>query len=136
MKDFRMLFETLVEIQGLLYSHEDQRTVKSILRLYNLTFVHGMEARRLFKKPKALTKRKMFGQYFHALICHAPQQFRVVALMSTNAENEEREFNFLKNVSTHTSNHHPENVLTNAFVRTQVKFLKITTIILTFYFYL
>ena len=131
MKDFRILFETLVEIQGLLYSHEDQRTVKSILRLYNLTFVHGMEARQLFKKPKALTKRNMFGQYFHA-----PQQFRVVALTSTNAENEEREFNFLKNVSTHTSNHHPENVLINAFVRTQVKFLKITTIVLTFDFFM
>ena len=123
MKDFRILFENLVEIQGLLYSHEDHRT-----------FVHGMEARQLFKKPKALTKRKMFGQYFHALICHAPKQFRVFALTSTNAENEEREFNFLKNVSTPTSNHYSENVLTNAFVRTQVKFLKITTIILTFYF--
>ena len=113
MKDFRILFETLVEIQGLLYSHEDHRT-----------FVHGMEARQLFKKPKALIKRKMFGQYFHALICHAPKQFRVFALTSTNAENEEREFNFLKNVSTPTSNHYSENVLTNAFVRTQVKFLK------------
>ena len=76
-----------------------------------------MEAKRLFNKPKSLTLRKFFGQYFHALISHAPQQFRIMSLSSPNAENEERSFNFLKKVSTLTSNHHPENVMTNAFIR-------------------
>ena len=34
---------------------------------------------------------------------------------------EEREFNFLKSISTSASNHHPENVIQNAFVRLQVR---------------
>lgn len=62
----------------------------------------------------------MFGQYHHILTVHAPQQFRIVTLSSTNAENEERAFNFLKSISTQTSNYHPENVIANAFMRSQV----------------
>ena len=72
------------------------------------------------KSQKKLTVRKMFGQYHHALTVHAPQQFRIVPISSTNAENEERSFNFLKTISTQTSNHHPDNVISNAFIRAQV----------------
>ena len=92
----KLLFETLTEIQEIVYSHDKDRSSKTILRLYNLTFIHGMEAKRIFKKPKSLTSRKLFGQYFHALTCHAPQQFRIMSLSSTNAENEERSFHFFK----------------------------------------
>jgi len=55
------------------------------------------------------------------MVCHSPQQFRVFCLPSSNAEDEDRVFNFLKTVSTLTSNHHPDNVLANAFVRMQVR---------------
>ena len=79
-----------------------------------------MEIKRLFAKTKHLTLRKMYGQYHHAFTVHAAQQFRIVALSSVNAENEERSFNFLKRVSASSSNHHPGNVLTNAFIRLQV----------------
>ncbi|XP_066910493.1 uncharacterized protein [Clytia hemisphaerica] len=61
----------------------------------------------------------MFGQYHHALIIHAPQQLRIVSLSSTNVENEERQFNFMKTASSLTSNHHPENVLVNCIIRLQ-----------------
>ena len=121
----KLLFETLSEIQEIVYGHDKDRSSKKVLRLYNLTFVHGMEAKRIFKIQKSLTSRKMFGQYFHASISHAPQQYRVMAMSSTNAENEERSFHFLKKVSTLTSNHHAENVLINAFTRTQVMFFNI-----------
>ena len=120
LRDYHLLFTILVEIQSLLYADESKRTCKAILRLYNLTFVHAIETRGLFKKPKKLTVRKMFGQYHHALTVHAPQQFRIVPISSTNAENEERSFNFLKTISTQTSNHHPDNVISNAFIRAQV----------------
>ena len=95
------------------------------MRLYNLTFIHAMEIKKLIGKTKHLTTRKMHGQYYHALIVHAAQQMRIVSLSSVNAENEERSFNFLKTVSASSSNHHPENVLTNAFIRLQVIILHI-----------
>ena len=124
-------------MQSILYIDESKRTSKAILRLYNLAFIHAIETRRLFKTPKKLTVRKMFGQYHHALTVHAPQQFRIVPLSSTNAENEERSFNFLKTISTQTSNHHPDNVIANAFIRAQVSnrnliLKKLSTTILTF----
>ena len=76
--------------------------------------------KKLIGKTKHLTTRKMHGQYYHALIVHAAQQ-----MSSVNAENEERSFNFLKTVRISSSNHHPENVLTNAFIRLQVIILHI-----------
>ena len=63
----------------------------------------------------------MFGQYYHALTGHAPQQFRIKSLPSSNTEDEERSFNSLKTLSASSSNHHADNVLLNAFIRLQVK---------------
>ena len=73
-----------------------------------------------FEKWK-LTHRKLFGQYYHALVCHAPQQYRIMSLPSANAEDEEQMFNFLKTASTWTSNHHADHVLDNAFIRLQIR---------------
>lgn len=118
-KELTELFTTLAEIQSILYMDEGRRTPKQILRLYNLTFLHAIGLKTL--KMTVKNKRKLFGQYYHVLISHAPQQFRIISLASCNAEDEERQFNFLKTVSASTSNHHPENVLANAFIRLQVK---------------
>ncbi|XP_066930544.1 uncharacterized protein [Clytia hemisphaerica] len=74
----------------------------------------------MLPQNQKITERKLFGQYFHALIDHAPQQFRIMDLSAANAEDKERCFCFMKAVSTHTSNRHPENVLTNCFLRLQV----------------
>ena len=52
------------------------------------------------------------------MLVHAPEVYRITSLTSLN---EERAFNFLKGISTSTSNHHPENVIRNAFVRLQVR---------------
>jgi len=110
---------SLCEIQEILYSNE--RSAELILRLYNVTFVHAMKMIVAFETTEKLTKRKLFGQYFHALVCHAPEQFRIIPMPSSNAEDEERFFNFLKTCTKCTSNHHPENVLDNCFIRCQVR---------------
>ena len=55
------------------------------------------------------------------MVCHSPLQLQLFNLPSTNAEDEERVFNFLKTISTTTSNNRPEEVLVNAFVRIQVR---------------
>ena len=113
------LLLSLCEIQEIFYSNE--RTPALVLRLYNLTFMHASVMIQLLKTPIVLTKRKLFGQYFHALVCNSPQQFRIMSLPSSNAEDEERMFKFLKTAATWTSNHHPDNVLSNAFIRLQIR---------------
>jgi len=117
---YHPLLLSLLEIQRILYLNESKRSSQLVLRLHNVTFVHAHLATTLFKNTKFLTRRKMFGQYFHAMITHAPQQFRIVSMASSHAENEERLFNFFKTISAKTSNHHPGNVIRNAFVRLQV----------------
>lgn len=116
-KELSVLFDTLAEIQEILYMDEGERTSNSILWLYNLTFLHALAMKNLKRNSN---QRKLFGQYYHVLICHAPQQLRIIALTSWNTENEDRQFNFLKTISAATSNHHPDNVLANAFLRLQI----------------
>jgi len=116
---YHPLLLSLLEIQRALYLNESKRSSQLVLRLYNVSFVHAHLATTTFKNPKFLTRRKMFGQYFHA-VAHAPRQLRIMSMASAHTENEERLFNFFKTISAKTSNHHPGNVLRNAFVRLQV----------------
>jgi len=50
-------------------------------------------------------------------ISHAPIQYRILDLVSANTEQEEAAFNFMKKVSKHASNHHPDNILLTSFLR-------------------
>lgn len=116
------ILTTLAEIQQILYSHDISRTNRSILRLHNVTFSHAMLLNELFDKGvNILTKRKMFGKYYHAITMHAAQQYRIISGRSSYTEQEERTFNFLKTTSSSTSNHEPNNVILNAMIRMQVK---------------
>ena len=55
------ILETLTEIQGILYLPDNQRNTTRILRLINITFVHAMFIKMLFKgNIKSLTSRKFF----------------------------------------------------------------------------
>lgn len=47
------LFRTAVEISTLFYAHEAERTPKTILCLYNLTFLHAFYCSTLFPEPKS-----------------------------------------------------------------------------------
>ena len=111
----------LSEIQAIVYLNEKDRTPTKILRLYNITFIHATAIHESLRNTKSVTKRKLFGQYYHSLVNHAPEVYRLTSLSSINAEDEERAFTFLKSISTATSNHHPDNVIQNAFIRLQVR---------------
>ena len=115
------IFETLHFVQHILYRSESERTPTNIFRLYNLTFKHSLLLNKAFKEVKHLTKRKLFGQYYHAIVKHAPDQYRIISGMSSNTESEERQFNFFKQITKSTSNHHPNHVILNAIKRLQVK---------------
>ena len=114
------LLSSLCEIQELLYASEEKRTTRNILRLYNVTFLHANQLIQSIPIPKSLTTRKLYGQYFHSIIKHSPDQFRLISGSSANAEDEERWFNFVKNITKETSNNYPDNIIVNAFLRSQV----------------
>ena len=62
-----IIIDTLVEIQVIAYSSEAQRTPRSVLRLHNLTWYHGMLLCRsvIGFSLKQMTTRKFYGNYFH-----------------------------------------------------------------------
>ena len=62
-----------------------------------------------------------FGSYLHALVVHAPQQLKIVALRSVNTENQERLFEQARRSATAASNRHPANVLSSTVFRLQAK---------------
>ena len=113
---------TLCEIQRVLYEDESKRTNESILHLYLQTFLHVILLKTHFEKNlKSTTKRKFFGKYIHTIMSHASHQIRTLNGQSSNTENEERFFSTIKSNARLTSNHHPDNVISNAFIRSQVR---------------
>ena len=115
------IFVTFSQIQAILYLPDNQRSCQYVLQLYVLTFKHAMLLYQIIKTCNKLTSRKLYGKYFHSIIHHLPDQYRIVSGSSTNAENEERQFKFIGKTADDTSNHHPENVISNAIIRSEVK---------------
>ena len=113
---------TLAEIQQILYLQEKDRTVSRILRLHNIIFKHAMLLKIHFANNlKKLTERRFFGVYYHSLTVHARQQYRILSGRTANSEKEEAMFTSIKNNTNLTSNHHPENIISNAIIRYQAK---------------
>ena len=110
---------TLCEIRRVLYQQEDGRTNESILHLYLQTFLHAILIKRNLKIT-SMTERKFFGKYYHAIVTHACDQYRILDGRTSNTESDERTFSFAKNISDDTSNH-PDNVISNIFIRAQVR---------------
>jgi hypothetical protein len=75
----------------------------------------------LIKKPKKLTRRKLFGVYFHNLSAHAGMMVRLISGQASNAEQQERIFNHIKRITRSTSNYHPEQIIPNLLVRLQAE---------------
>ena len=116
-----LLVDTLVKICEILYADSELRSPRSVLRFHNLTFIHGRLCVQLFHSPKAISKRKMFGKYFHSLITHAPILNRIISLRSLNAELQERAFGQANAISKTTSNYHLDHIISNVIVRLQVE---------------
>ena len=70
---------------------------------------------------KSMTKRKFFGKYYHDITSHASDQYRIINGCTSNTESDERYFHTIKDISNNTSNHHPDNVISNGFIRCQVR---------------
>ena len=98
-------------ISQLLYAPECCLTPKSVLQLYNVTWLHHELCRELITHP-------IDKFYFHDLVVHAPPQYQIVCLRSTNAESTERLF---KHISQRATNRKPDNVLSTILLSMPAK---------------
>ena len=119
-KDVYKILTTLCEIQRVLYAGEKERNAELVLRLH-MTFIHACLIREVIgSNVKIITERALWGKYSHALIYHSPIMYRIVSGKSANAEQEERIFNTLKQITRTTSNQQPNSTLLNNIIRLQV----------------
>ena len=118
----QQLLNSLVEIQRIAYSSERDRTPKSVLRLHNMTWYHGILCREVFAfKLNEMTTRKLYGNYFHDITSHAAMQHRLISGKSCNVEEQERVFSTITNITKSTSSYHPSHIIGNVFVRLQAE---------------
>ena len=83
------MLSTLVVICEIAYAGADKRAPKSVLRLFNLTFKHPVLLTQLFpKEPKIITRKKLFGIYFHSITCDLPAVSSIIAQSSLHSEME------------------------------------------------
>ena len=115
------LLDTLSEISHLLYLSPECRNPRSVLRLYNRTFLHCVLCIEMIGIPKKLTVRKFYGKYFHSISCHTPALARIISLSSLNSEDEERTFNAISNICRQTSSRRPDEIVENSIVRYQAE---------------
>ena len=119
---FKSIFLTLCKIQEIVSSPDKNKSPKSVPRLYLILFIHMLLIKiNIRVNLRKLTARKFFGSYFLSLVHHRALQHRVVSGHTANSEKEESTFNSLKTFTNITSNHHSDQVVTNALIRTQVK---------------
>ena len=105
---------TLCEIQEILYLPDCDRTPLTVLRLYLTVFLHALYIKITLRgNLKKLSPRKLFGSYYHSIIRHSCQQYRIISGRSANTEKEEATFNSLKTFAKLTSNHHNDDILLN-----------------------
>ena len=114
---YKDLFQTATEISEILYSPDSQRSSTTILRLHNVTFIHGRLCTELFgDSPRRST---IFGRYFHSIVTHVPLLYRIIPLCSVNTEMQERVFGQAKQITKATSNQKPDHVINNILIRIQ-----------------
>ena len=106
-----------MEITNLCYAHDDAQTPRAVLALYNRAFFHAYQCSVLFANPKSITRRKMFGRYFHSITAHAAFLFRIISLRLLNTEQHERMFQQVKGITKATSNNHTEQIISNIIQR-------------------
>ena len=63
---YTTLFQTAAKICERLYADDSKRTSQTVLWLHNIAYIHGRLCTELFSNPKTVSKRKMFGRYFHS----------------------------------------------------------------------
>ena len=116
--EVRVIFETLLNIQHLLYMSSNERTNTTVLKLHACLFKHCLAIKKLVGKTPKNTK--FYGKYFHALTRHSPDYYRIVAGSTLHTEKEERTFTKVKAHTNNSSNRHAQHIINNVFVRTAV----------------
>ena len=104
-----------VQLSKLLYANATKQSPESTLHLHNVTYIHVTLCIQSFSSPSTISRAKMFGRYFHALVCHEPIVNRIIPLRSVNTEAQER---MLNQCTKSTSNLNP-NIITNIMLRIQ-----------------
>jgi len=108
-------------MMGFYYQNDDKRTQRSVLRLYNISFLHGQAVQNALTPPKAMSYRKLFGIYYHGAVDHAPLIYRLISLRSISAELFERYFDRVEDITRKTWNKHMEDLVPNAFLHIQAE---------------
>ena len=120
--DVQKLLQSLVEIQSIAYANEESRSPRSVLRLHNLTWLHAFLCWRIISfHTKRMTSRKFYGAYFHKISAHAAIQNRLISGKSCHAEEQERVFNAITNITRATSSKKPGHIIGNIFLRLQAE---------------
>ena len=118
----QMLLQTLVEIQSIAYSRDESRSPRSVLRFHNLTWLHAFLCWEVIGyHTKQMSSRKFYGVYFHKLSAHAAIQHRLVSGKSCHAEEQERVFNAVTNITRANSSNKPGHIIGNVFLRIQAE---------------
>ena len=115
------LVRTAVKISELFYHCDSKRTPKSVLQLYNVTWLHHELCAHLIHSPKEQFRSHLFGIYLHDIAVHAAPQYEIVCLRSTNAESQERLFTQIKQTSLRATNRKVENVVPTVLLSLQAK---------------
>ena len=68
-----------------------------------------------------LTAKICVGVYYHYLITHDREHYRIVSGYSGNFEREKVLFTRMKNNTNQTSSHHPNDIIFNISIRHQAK---------------
>jgi len=76
---------------------------------------------KVFNTTEVLTRRKLYGIYYHSITSHAPFTSCLISLSSVDTEEEEREFSTINAISKTTSNDHPEQIIPNCIVHAQAE---------------
>ena len=100
------LLETLCKIQEILNLPEEKRNAQKIFQLILALFSHAMIIKiHMDGHMKSMSERKFYGIYYHGLIRHSAEQYRLFSGRSSNTEKEATVFNTLKKFTNLTSNH-------------------------------
>ena len=92
-----------------------KRTPRSLLRCYNITYIHSMRCLQVFGRHPKLTK--FYGTYYHSLTTHLPEMKRLIAPSSLFTESEERIFSAIRGIVRSTSNRSKESIRDVGIVR-------------------
>jgi len=117
-EDILLLF---CEMMGIYYENNDKRCPRSILRLYNISFIHGQAIQQQLTPPKSMSLRKLCGIYYHSSVDHAPHLYRLICLRSIGAELFERYFDRIEDITRKTWDKQIEDLVPNALLHIQAE---------------